>query len=103
MRGHDELMERLAAADPVRDREPLTPEAQREADAMLARLLATPVTEPRAHPGATPSAGGGRRACVALAVFVAINLLGSKAPGPSVVDRRWRPCRGTASTTSSSA
>ena len=42
MRGHDELMERLAAADPVRDREPLTPEAQREADAMLARLLATP-------------------------------------------------------------
>jgi hypothetical protein len=89
MRGHDELMERLAAADPVRDREPLTPEAQREADAMLARLLATPVTEPqrsrsRVRPRALAVAGA---ACVALAVFVAINLLGSKAPGPSVVDR----------------
>ena len=89
MRGHDELMERLAAADPVRDREPLTPEAQREADAMLARLLATPVTEPRrsrsrVRPRALAVAGA---ACVALAVFIAINLLGSKAPGPSVVDR----------------
>src|SRR3954452_789017 len=87
MRGHDELMERLAAADPVRDREPLTPEAQREADAMLARLLATPATEPRRprlRPRALAVAGA---ACVALAVFIAINLLGSKAPGPSVVDR----------------
>lgn len=87
MRRQDELMERLAAADPVRDREPLTPEAQRGADAMLARLLATPVTEPRrprVRPRALAVAGA---ACVALAVFVAINLLGSKAPGPSVVDR----------------
>lgn len=87
MRRHDELMERLAAADPVRDREPLTPEAQREADAMLARLLATPVTEPRrprVRPRALAVAGA---ACVALAIFAAINLLGSKTPGPSVVDR----------------
>jgi hypothetical protein len=87
MRRNDELMERLAAADPVRDREPLTPEAQREADAMLARLLATPVTEPRrsrVRPRALAVAGA---ACVALAAFAAINLLGSKAPGPSVVDR----------------
>jgi hypothetical protein len=87
MRGHDELMERLAAADPVRDREPLTPDAQREADAMLARLLATPATEPRrtrVRPRVLAVAGA---ACVALAVFIAINLLGSKAPGPSVVDR----------------
>ena len=49
MRRHEELMGRLAAADPVRDREPLTPEAQREADALLARLLATPV-EPATAP-----------------------------------------------------
>ena len=49
MRRHDELMERLAAADPVRDPEELTPEDQREADALLARLLATPV-EPAAEP-----------------------------------------------------
>jgi hypothetical protein len=87
MRGHDELMERLAAADPVPDREPLTSEAQREADAMLARLLASPATAPRrsrVRPRALAVAGA---ACVALAVFVAINLLGSTAPGPSVVDR----------------
>ena len=50
---------------------------------MLARLLATPVTEPRrsrsrVRPRALAVAGA---ACVALAVFVAINLLGSKAPG----------------------
>jgi hypothetical protein len=54
---------------------------------MLARLLATPATEPRrfrSRPRALAVAGA---ACVALAVFVAINLLGSKAPGPSVVDR----------------
>ena len=79
MRGHDELMERLAAADPVRDREPLTSETQREADAMLARLLATPVTEPRrsrsrVRPRARPWSTA-----------------------------RWRPCREAASTTSSSA
>jgi hypothetical protein len=89
MRRHDELMERLAAADPVRDREPLTPEGQREADEMLARLLATPATEPRrprsrVRPRALAVAGA---ACVAVAVLVAINLLGSKAPGPSIVDR----------------
>ena len=92
MRGHEELMERLAAADPVRDREPLTPEDQREADALLARLLATPA-EPAAAPRRLRShlrrralavAGA---ACAALAVFVAIDLVGSKAPGPGVVDR----------------
>jgi hypothetical protein len=51
------------------------------------RLLATPVTEPRrsrVRPRALAVAGA---ACVALAVFIAINLLGSKAPGPSVFDR----------------
>jgi hypothetical protein len=89
MRRHDELMERLAAADPVRDREPLTPEDQREADAMLARLLATPVAEPERRrsraPRRTLAVAGAL--CVALAAFAAINLLGSKAPGPSVVDR----------------
>lgn len=89
MRGHDELMERLAAADPARDREPLTTEEQREADAMLARLLATPATEPQRPrsrvPRRTLAVAGAL--CVALAAFAAINLLGSKAPGGSVVDR----------------
>jgi hypothetical protein len=84
---HEDLMERLAAADPVRDREPLTPEAQREADALLERLLATPVAEPRRPRVRRPVLAVAGVACAALAAFVAINLLGSKAPGPSVVDR----------------
>ena len=92
MRRHEELMERLAAADPVRDREPLTPEARREADALLARLLATPV-EPAAAPRrprfqlrrrALAVAGA---ACAALAAFAAIDLVDSDTPGPGVVDR----------------
>ena len=81
MRGHDELMERLAAADPVRDREPLTPEAQREADVMLARLLATPVTEPRrSRSPCDPGAGGGRRG--ACAGGLSRSTCGAKALGP---------------------
>ena len=88
MRRHDELMERLAAADPVRDPEELTPEDQREADAMLARLLATPV-----EPAATPRRARRRvlavagAACAVLAGFAAVDLLNSDTPGPSVVDR----------------
>jgi hypothetical protein len=92
MRRHEELMERLAAADPVRDREPLTPEAQREADALLARLLAIPA-EPAAAPR-RPRSQLRRRAlavagaaCAALAAFAAIDLVDSDAPGPGVVDR----------------
>ena len=92
MRRHQELMERLAAADPVRDREPLTPEAQREADVLLARLVATPV-EPASAPR-RPRAQLRRRAvavagaaCAALAAFAAIDLVDSDAPGPGVVDR----------------
>jgi hypothetical protein len=92
MRRHDELMERLAAADPVRDREELTDEDQREADALLARLLATPV-EPAPAPRA-PRFQLRRRAlavagaaCAALAAFAAIDLVDSDAPGPGVVDR----------------
>ena len=92
MRRHDELMERLAAADPVRDPEELTPEDQREADALLARLLATPV-EPAAEPR-RPRSQLRRRAlavagaaCAVLAGFAAIDLLDSETPGPSVVDR----------------
>jgi hypothetical protein len=87
MRRHDELMERLAVADPVRDREALTPDEQREADALLARLLATPeqpATKPRPRRRALALAGV---VCAALAALVAINLNGSDSPGPAVVDR----------------
>ena len=106
MRGHDELMERLAAADPVRDREPLTPEAQREADAMLARLLATPVDRRPSRGGRTPGCdpecwrwparpasrwrSSSRSTCSA-----------PRRPAPPWSTARWRPCRGAASTTSS--
>jgi hypothetical protein len=48
-------MEMLAAADPLRDGEQLTPEEEREAEALLARLLATP------HGGAERRGPGGAR------------------------------------------
>jgi len=90
MRRHEELMERLAAADPVRDDEQLTPEEQREADALFARLVTTPV-----EPVAAPRAPRLRRralavvgtACAAVAALAAVDILDSDAPGPSVVDR----------------
>ncbi len=90
MRPSHDLMKRLAAADPLRDAERLTADEQREADALLTQLLATPVAperRPAARPrtrrwalAATASAG------VALAAFAAGNLLDSDAPGPDVVE-----------------
>jgi hypothetical protein len=95
MRRHRDPMERLAAADPLRDGEQLTPEEEREAEALLARLLATPVgpaTEerrarrPRLRRLALAAAGV---ACSAAAAFAAINLVDSDGPalGPGVVER----------------
>ena len=47
------------AADPLRDGERLTPEEEREAEALLARLLSTPPEGPNgATAGGTASAGG---------------------------------------------
>ena len=92
MRGHDELMERLAAADPVRDREPLTPEAQREADVMLARLLATPVTEPRrsrsrVRPRALAVAGAAVAAVSRGGVYHVVERMTLRGPGrPAELD-----------------
>jgi hypothetical protein len=84
---HD-LIERLAAADPMADAERLGPEQQREADALLERLLATP-TEPVARPRARR---GLRRFAVATAgaaaaLFVVLNLVDSETPAPNVIDR----------------
>jgi hypothetical protein len=94
MRGSRDPMERLAAADPLAGDERLTPEEEREAEALLARVLATPVTPN------TVDDGGDRRgrprrwaalaagvAAVAAAAFVAVNLVESDAPGPGVVER----------------
>jgi hypothetical protein len=90
MRPSHDLMERLAAADPLPDAERLSSEEQREADAVLARLLATPVAPER---GAAPvprvrrwALAAAATACVALLAFAAANLLDSDAPGPSVVE-----------------
>jgi hypothetical protein len=87
-----ELMERLAAADPLRDAEQLTAEDQREADALLARLLAGPVA-PAAEPR-RPRSRLRRRAlavagaaCAAVAALAAIDLVDPDTPGSHVVDR----------------
>lgn len=90
MRPSNELMERLAAADPLPDAEQLTSDDQREADALLAQLLATPVADdrraaPRPHARRWALAATAT-ACVAVAAFAAANLLESDAPGPNVIE-----------------
>ena len=49
MRPDRDVMEMLAAADPLPDAEHLNPEEQHEADELLARLLATPVGSAAEH------------------------------------------------------
>jgi hypothetical protein len=92
MSPHADLMERLAAADPQPDAERLGRDGQREADALLARLLATPIEGPLAEsrPGrprirrwAVLATGA---LCSAAAAFAAVNLLDSDTPGPNVVE-----------------
>jgi hypothetical protein len=81
---HD-LMERLAAADPIPDAA-LRPDDQRDADALLERLLATPA-EPRRAPARRrlPQLAAAT-ALVAVAVFAALSLLDSdEGPGGNVV------------------
>jgi hypothetical protein len=86
---HD-LMERLAAADPMPDAERLSPEQQREADALLERLLATPVERAarRRRPGRLrwPHLAAASGAA-AVAAFVALSLLGGGGSTPNVVAR----------------
>ena len=93
MRRDPDLMERLAMADPLPEAERLTPEEEREAEAMLARLRATPVEpeapEPRTRrpwrrPWALAAAGV---ACCAAVGFAVLNFADSDAPGPSIVER----------------
>jgi hypothetical protein len=88
MRPRGDVMERLAAADPRHDAERLRPREQVEADALLGRLLATPVQPAEQRPRArrcAPVATGAL--CSVAAAFAAVNLLDSDAPGPDVVAR----------------
>jgi hypothetical protein len=92
MSRHQELMQRLAGADPLRDGEQLTSEERREADALLARVLAAPLEQAaaphrsrsRLRRRALSVAGA---ACAAVAALVAIDLLDADTSGTSVVDR----------------
>jgi hypothetical protein len=89
MRQDQELIERLAAADPLPDAEHLTPEDEREAEALLGRLLATPAgagtaPRPRLRRRALLAAGA---ACAAAVAFAGLDLLESDTPGTDVVER----------------
>jgi hypothetical protein len=90
MSPRQELMDRLTAADPLPDPERLTSEEQRDADALLARLLATPVAPERRRTGAGPRRWAlvtAATAFAALVAFASVNLLDSDGPGPSVIER----------------
>src|ERR687896_95383 len=92
MRPDRDPMEMLAAADPLRDGERLTPEEEREADALLTRLLSTPSA------GAERRGGGRGRVrrwtlaaaaviSAAAVVLAATSLVDSDAPGGGIVER----------------
>ncbi len=93
MRHDRDIIERLAAADPVPGAERLTPEEEHDADALLARLLAQPA-EPDAprrrprHPRLRrlTLAVGGAAGAVAVAI-TAINLGDSDSPETRVADQ----------------
>jgi hypothetical protein len=86
-----DALKRLAAADPLSGGERLTPDEEREAEALLARLLAEPVSaEERRGPSLRPrrlALAATAVACVAAAAFVASNLVDSDSPAPGVVER----------------
>jgi hypothetical protein len=85
----NELMERLARANPVPPDEPPTAADQRDADALLERVLATPEAPPaprrplvrRVAPAAA------LLAIVVVAAVVVIDLVGSEDDGGGIVDR----------------
>ena len=85
MRPRGDLMERLAAADPVREEE-LSLAEQRDADALLVQLLATPA-RPVARPRIRRWALAAGALCAVAAVFAALNLLDSDTRGPGVIEK----------------
>jgi hypothetical protein len=81
-----DLIQRLRDADPLPDAERLTAEEQRDADALLARLTAEPVT-PRARPRVRGWALAAGVACTLALVLGAVSLLDGDEGGPGVADR----------------
>ena len=86
-----DLMERLAAANPAPGAGTLTPEQQREAEALLERLLTTPAeSRPpvRPHRRRRWPQLAAASAIAAVAAFAALSLLDSdEGPAPNVVAR----------------
>src|SRR3954452_23656538 len=81
-------IERLTAADPLRELERLSASDQAEADALLARILVEePATKParRARRHWLPAVAA--TAAAAVLALIAIDVVDEDAPGPSVVDR----------------
>lgn len=68
-------------------RERLTPDEEREAEALLARLLAEPASGAVRRPTRRLALAAAGVACVAAVAFVAANLVDSDSPAPGVVER----------------
>ena len=85
MSSAQDLIERLTAADPVPDAERMSPDAQRDADALLERLLATPAAPPSRRSHRWPQLAVAT-AAVAVIVFAALSVLDSdESSTPSIV------------------
>jgi hypothetical protein len=81
-----DLMERLTAADPGVDADHLSPDQHREANALLERLLATPVEERRAGPRRRWPLFAIATGVAALALSLALSLSSSDdGPTPNVL------------------
>ena len=90
MRGDGDLMERLAAADPLPGAEQLSGPQQQEADVLLERILATPVgatRRPVLRRGLVAAAAAAAAAVVAQAGVLDLVDDDGRVPGPAVVDR----------------
>jgi hypothetical protein len=86
----NELMERLARANPVPPDEPPTPEEERAAEALLERIVAdvVPDERPRPAPGLRRLApAAGLLAVLAIGAVIAIDLLDSDEHGGGIVER----------------
>jgi hypothetical protein len=89
-----ELMERVTRANPVPSGEATTPDERREAEALLERLVAQPLTRPRrprrTRPRLRPrllALGGALLAVVGAAALAAVDLIDSRHGRNGILDR----------------